>query len=73
MPYNTPVVNQTTMYLSCPVTFDLEDAEWFDNLQSAVDDAMDWSVQLSGENVIVYKAIDGPYGYDFQPLKSIIA
>jgi hypothetical protein len=73
MPYNTPVVNQTTMYLSCPVTFDLQDAEWFDNLQSAIDDAMDWSVQLSGENVIVYKAIDGPYGYDFQPLKSIYA
>ena len=73
MPYNTPVVNQSTMYLSCPVTFDLGDAEWFDNIQDAKDDAMDWSAQLNGENVIVYEAIDGPYGYDFKPLTSIFA
>jgi len=73
MPYNTPVVNQSTMYISCPLTFDLEDAEWFDDYQDAVDSALDWSVELNGENVIVYEAVDGPYGYDFSPMKSIIA
>jgi len=73
MPYNTPVVHSSTMYLSCPVTFDLQDAEWFDSLQSAIDDAMDWSIELSGENVIVYQAVDSDNGYTFNPLKSIYA
>ena len=61
------------MYLSCPVTYDLQDAEWFDNLLEAQDDAMDWSIELSGEKVIVYEAIDGPYGYTFNPLQSFFA
>ena len=69
MSNNTPLV----MFLSCPVTFDLQDAEWFDNIQDAKDDAMNWSIKLSGENVIVYEAIDGPYGYDYKPLTSIFA
>ena len=73
MPYNTPVVHSSTMYLSCPVTYDLQDAEWFEDLQDAKDDAMDWSIDLNGEKVIVYEAIDGPYGYDFKPLTSIFA
>ena len=69
MSYNTPLV----MFLSCPVTFDLQDAEWFDDYQNAVDSALDWSVELNGEKVIVYEAIDGPDGYDFKQLTSIFA
>ena len=61
------------MFLSCPVTYDLQDAEWFDDLDKAKDDAMNWSIELNGENVIVYQAIDGPDGYDFKQLTSIFA
>ena len=69
MSYHTPLV----MFLSCPVTHDLQGAEWFENLDKAKDDAMNWSVKLNGENVIVYQAIDGPDGYNFKPLTSIFA
>lgn len=73
MPYNTPVVHQSTMYLSCPVSFNLEDAEWFDNLSDAKDDALNWSIDLNGEKVIVYEAVDSSDGYDFKPLTSIFS
>ena len=61
------------MFVICPKSFDLIDAEWFDNVYEAKDEALDWSVELSGENVIVYEAIEGNYGYDFKPLKMISA
>jgi hypothetical protein len=61
------------MFVACPVTFTLEDAEWFAELEDAKEDALDWSVELSGENVIVYEAIEGNYGYDFKPVSSICA
>jgi hypothetical protein len=69
MSCNTPLV----MFLSCPITYDLQDAEWFENLDKAKETALDWSVKLSGENVIVYQAIYGNYGYDYKPLTSIFA
>lgn len=61
------------MFVACPVTFILEDAEWFDDIDEAKENALDWSVELSGENVIVYEAIEGNYGYDFKPVSSICA
>lgn len=61
------------MFVACPVTFILEDAEWFDDIDEAKENALDWSAELSGENVIVYEAIEGNYGYDFKPLSSIYA
>jgi hypothetical protein len=61
------------MFIACPVTFILEDAEWFDDIDDAKEDALDWSAELSGENVIVYEAIEGNYGYDFKPLSTISA
>ncbi len=61
------------MFIACPVTFILEDAEWFGDVFEATESALDWSVELSGENVIVYEAIEGNYGYDFKPLSSISA
>jgi len=61
------------MFVVCPVSFDLEDAEWHDDLYDAKEDALDWSVELSGENVIVYEAIEGEDGYNFQPLSLINA
>ena len=61
------------MFIACPVTFILEDAEWFDDIDDAEENALDWSVELSGENVIVYEAIEGNYGYDFKPLSMISA
>ena len=45
------------MFVVCPVSFDMEDAEWHDDLYDAKEDAMNWSVELSGENVIVYQAV----------------
>lgn len=62
------------MFLSCPVSFDLMDAEWYDNLDDAKEDALDWSVELSGENVNVYKALEGKDGdYEFRKLYSVFA
>lgn len=61
------------MFIACPVTFPLEDAEWFEDIADAKEDALDWSAELSGENVIVYEAIEGNYGYDFKPVSSICA
>ena len=62
------------MFVICPVTFTLEDAEWFDELEDAKEDALDWSVELSGENVIVYEAIEEDEGsYGFRKRYSICA
>ena len=64
----------TPMVVSCPVSFDLIDAEWYDNLDDAKENALDWSVELSGENVIVYHADEGEDGdYKFNKLCSICA
>lgn len=62
------------MFVICPKSFDLIDAEWFDNVYEAKEEALDWSVELSGENVIVYEAIEEDEGsYDFQKRYSICA
>jgi len=61
------------MFVACPVTFPLEDANWYEALEDAKEDALEWSVELSGENVIVYEAIEEDGGYKFQPLKMIFA
>jgi len=62
------------MFLSCPVSFDLIDAEWFEDLDDAKEDALDWSVDLDGENVIVYEAIEGESGeYNFNRLCAMSA
>ena len=61
------------MYLSCPFAYDLQDAEWFENIQEAKDNAVDWCLELNGKNVIVYEAIDGPDGYVFIPLTSALS
>lgn len=62
------------MFVSCPVSFDLIDAEWYDDVDNAKEDALDWSVELNGENVIVYEAIENDDGdYKFNSLYSISA
>ncbi len=62
------------MFLCCPVNSDLADAEWHDELDDAKEDALDWSVKLSGENVIVYEALEDEDGaYDFKQLYAICA
>ena len=74
--YHTCMKNQktTSMFISCPVSFDLCDAEWFDNVNDAKDDALVWSVELNGESVVVYEALDaGEDGYEFKPLSSVFA
>lgn len=62
------------MYLSCPVSVDLEEANWSLTLNEAREDALEWSVERNGENVIVYRAIeeDGG-GYKFRKICSIFA
>jgi len=62
------------MFVICPKSFDLIDAEWFDNLYEAKEEALDWSVELSGENVIVYEAREDDDGsYEFDKLVSIFS
>jgi hypothetical protein len=62
------------MFVSCPVSFDLIDAEWYQDVDNAKEDALDWSAELSGENVIVYRAVEGEDGdYEFKKLYSICA
>ena len=62
------------MFLSCPVSFDLIDAQWYDDIDEAKEDALDWSVELSGEKVIVYRAVEGNAGdYEFNKLYAICA
>ena len=61
------------MFLACPVSFDLMDANWYENLDDAREDALDWSVKLAGENVIVYEAVEGDGAYNFTRLYSICA
>jgi hypothetical protein len=62
------------MFISCPVSFDLIDAEWYENFDDAKEDALDWSVELSGENVIVYEAIEEEDGdYEFKKLYAVCA
>jgi hypothetical protein len=62
------------MFLSCPVSLDLIDAEWYQDLDSAKEDALDWSAELSGENVIVYQVLEGEDGdYEFNKLYAISA
>ena len=62
------------MFVICPKSFDLIDAEWFDTVYEEKEEALDWSVELSGESVIVYEAIEEEEGaYDFQKRYSICA
>lgn len=62
------------MFVICPVSFDLIEAEWFDDLYDAKEDALNWSVELSGEKVIVYEAQEDEDGVcDFNKLCAICA
>lgn len=62
------------MFICCPVSLDLMDANWHLTLHEAREEALDWSVDMNGENVIVYRAEeedDG--GYKFRKICSIFA
>ena len=62
------------MFITCPASFDLIDAEWFDDLYDAKEDALNWSCDLDGEKVIVYEAQEDEDGsYDFKKLCAIYA
>ena len=62
------------MFVICPASFDLADAEWFDNVCEAKEEAFDWSVELAGNNVIVYEAVEEEDGaYQFNRLYSVFA
>ena len=61
-----------SMFVACPISFDLIDAEWYQDLDKAKEDALNWSVELSGEKVIVYQALEEEDGdYKFNKLYSI--
>jgi hypothetical protein len=62
------------MFLTCPASYPLCDAEWFDDLDEAKEEALDWSSTLDGENVFVYEAQEANDGsYDFKKLCVIFA
>ena len=74
MPYNYEVINQGSMFVVCPVQYNLIDAEWYDNIDDASENALEWSVDLQGSNVKVYEAIYQDDGScSFKALKSICA
>ena len=50
-----------------------EFVEDFKSLYDAKDDALVWSVELNGENVVVYEAVENDFGYKFNPLDSIFS
>ena len=62
------------MFLTCPASYPLCDAEWFNDLDEAKEDALEWSSNLDGENVIVYEAQEESDGaYQFNKLCAIFA
>lgn len=62
------------MFITCPASYPLCDAEWFEDLYEAKEDALEWSRNLDGENVIVYEAQEEDDGaYKFNKLCSMFA
>lgn len=59
------------MFAICPVSYPMEDAQWFLNKHEARDSALDWSVELAGESVIVYTAIPVNGFYQFKQLYQV--
>jgi hypothetical protein len=51
----------------------LSDAEWYDNVDDAKENALVWSVVCNGEKVVVYEFVEGDNCYDFNPLVSVFA
>jgi hypothetical protein len=56
------------MFVICPITFDLIDANWYESVDDAKEDALAWSAELNGESVKVYEAIVENRAYTFNPL-----
>ena len=56
------------MFVVCPITFDLIDANWYESIEDAKEDAFQWSVELNGESVQVYEAIPENRAYTLKPL-----
>lgn len=61
------------MFVICPIQNPIEDGEMYDDIDEAKEQAMNWSVELQGEDVMIYEGIEGNYGYDFKPIKLIRA
>ncbi len=61
------------MLIICPVSFPLEDAAWYEDFEDAKEDALDWSVELNGESVIVYEAEESDGAYEFNKICEIFA
>lgn len=62
------------MFIACPVHSDLQDAEWYEDLYEAKENALEWSVELHGKDIVIYEAVDGKDGvYDFNKLCHICA
>ena len=57
-----------SMFIVCPTTFPLEDANWYEDVGLAKEDALDWSVELNGESVKVYEAVVEDGAYTFNPI-----
>ena len=52
------------MFAVIPVSTDYvfpEEASFFDDIEDATDDALDWSAELEGETIIVYQEIGDSY------------
>lgn len=61
------------MFICCPVSLDLMDANWHLTLDEAREEALDWSVDMNGENVNVYRALEDDGGYKFRKICTICA
>jgi hypothetical protein len=61
------------MFAVCPKSSSLIDSVYFYDLDSAKDDALDWSVELNGDSVIVYQVPQSKMFDDFKALYEINA
>lgn len=59
------------MFAICPVSYPMEDAVWFFDRHEARDSALDWSVELAGDSVIVYSATPTDGEYSFKQLYQV--
>lgn len=67
-------VHSEMMFAICPEDYSVEcDSEWYEDIDDAKENALSWSVNLSGSNVIVYEVIEKKYENKFKPIRIIFA
>lgn len=45
-------------FISCPSNYSFEDAKWFHTYDEAYESSLQWSVELSGKEVLIYEVVE---------------